>query len=255
VSHFSESENQFLHKLAETLSRLTLGLDLAGEAFLTTDIFQRFFPMGKGPLLEGLDTTSSGLKFNFNLQDFSWISHISKSTDPEGPDANILEPKTEILALPAVVSTPFVEVGWKPNDQLLYSWRYKHRSDEKWGPWGAFERRDRASFWLDKPGHYEVQVKAMNRSFEIQSEPSYFEFDYRPLELKRDLKNSENSSPKSSESGSPGSAPSVERLSAKGLFGCHLRGLASAESVLWLWSVLFFFIAFMIRKRLVRFDQ
>lgn len=258
---FSEEENRFIQRLGDVAAKLALGLDVRGEAFLSSDILRKVFPDAADIHLAQLKINDQALNLKFNLDPLKWLGellgpHPDRRSAVETPDLGVSLHTVFVEDLPTKVSTPFMEVRWKPQNQLMFSWRYKHRSEDQWQDWTPFQSEDRAAFWLAKPGRYEFQVKSMNRSFELESSPAVYEFDYEPAEGARTSNEASETKPTQESPSRPlenvkDVSPEPHRVSAKGMFGCSLgEGTFKDSMALVWWGLLALLILIGLRHRL-----
>ncbi len=246
---FSDDENTYLYRALSTLSKLIVGMDLQGEAFLTNKILEQLKWEGDFPDLRKFDLVDSNLKLNFSLGRLKWLKRVLELDESTlaPTSTQIVKPETlfESDRGPATfiklnMNVPNMQIAWQKNEKLLYSWTFKHRSEDQWRDWSAFEQTDRATFWLDKPGFYDFQVKAMNQSFDVQQFASHAEIYYQPRKNELDSKeviSYDDSKPKMAESSTK---PEVKKISAGGFFGCSLQMNSQTKSSTG--SVIFFLL-------------
>lgn len=122
-----------------------------------------------------VDLKKDGIKLLVDPLNFDWFPVISR---PAKEMPKVI-PLTQLENNPPLyVNQPFVHLKWQPRSdtQVFYSWRLKTEND--FSDWTVFQSENYTTLSLDEPGHYEFQLKSMNRNFEIQDLPVTHEFFY-----------------------------------------------------------------------------
>ncbi|MDB5039173.1 MAG: hypothetical protein JWQ35_2701, partial [Bacteriovoracaceae bacterium] len=272
----SKDENELLQEILKN-SIMPKLKEVTWLAQVSTDllkhIFSKFFSM-KGPPLKDLQVSAEGIKLDVDVGSFDWLlpEEASKADEKKESDSKPLENKNEVIPVPKTVKIeapleiydPNVEVSWQPNDQLFFSSRKRNIDSGEWGEWSSFQGGNRTKINFEKSGRYIVQVRAMNRGFEIEPIPVQYEFYYQQPEL-TDLMSAPAVSRKEKTDGAPGKLTSPQprdlkpaaltaapeaSMGSKGLFGCGIQMSKSESSS----SLLFLFFCsvlslFVMRKK------
>jgi hypothetical protein len=194
---------------------------------------------------EELKITPADVSGVIKIQDFKFLDEDdAKPSQPVVQELAV--PKTErVSGVPTEIHTPNIEIRWKPSDELFFSWRQKTTDDKKWSEWSPFEKTDHKSLQLEKTGRYYVQVKAMNRSFQVEEVPVQYEFYYQAQSDQNNLMTPPKAGEPSESAPGPKNESSAQNqnanppppavLPSKGLFGCELDATGTSNSLaLWL---------------------
>lgn len=255
---FSNSpvENDFVQEVLKMIFETFSKTGPDGRSTLGTEVFLSQLTQGKVQF-ESVKISKDRIQGRLpasNLDRLDWKQNVP--IEGEWNDEDLVAPKTErIPETPTEVHFPNIEIRWKPNDRFLFSTRKRKADEAKWGDWSPFQRGDHESISLGAAGRYYVQVKAMNRGFEIEETPVQYEFYYdAPLQsldlLNRNPKDDANPSQKSegdplqSEKNHPIEAAPPDSLPSKGIFGCSLDVSGQQANSKIFWDILGLFAVF-----------
>ncbi len=261
-TNFSDEENSFLSSLGKIMKSILVTSDIKpAEGIVSpkekTHLFELSIPelednfsirdaqnnLVKKLLFKSIRWNSDRIDLLADPTDFAWIEKIYAAASKESEKIyipnTILDP--ELLGYSRFAP---VTIRWKDETEpdfgnaksetgnFFYSWRLLDCDSNMTDDWSVFKMTRETRVYPKKEGCYRFQIKGMNRSFKIESEPKVYEFKYLADERPIVTPITGGLKPAPLPATEPAKPANAEHEPSKGGFGCVLRPDTLPEGIL-----------------------